>query len=82
VRFSADHIRRELDRVTTGFKELVIAGPAPAPLVRAQSYYRYQLMLRTPHMVPLGRKLAELVQAQVLPEDVILTVDVDPVDLS
>jgi primosomal protein N' (replication factor Y) len=82
VKFSSEHIRRELDRAVAGFKELVIAGPAPAPLVRAETYYRYQLMLRTPRMVALSRKLGELLQAQVLPDDVALTVDVDPVDLS
>ena len=26
---------------------MIISGPAPAPLLRAESYYRYQLMLRT-----------------------------------
>ncbi|HTL18882.1 MAG TPA: primosomal protein N', partial [Patescibacteria group bacterium] len=60
VKFSSEHIRRELDRAVAGFKELVIAGPAPAPLVRAETYYRYQLMLRTPRMVALSRKLGEL----------------------
>jgi primosomal protein N' (replication factor Y) len=82
VKFSAEHVRRELDKALTGFKELVVAGPAPAPLTRAETYYRYQLMLRTPRMTKLSRKLAELVQAQALPEDVTLSVDIDPVDLS
>jgi len=82
VKFSAEHIRRELDKALAGFKDLVMAGPAPAPLVRAETFYRYQLMLRTPHMTQLSRKLAGVVQTQVLPEDVIFTVDIDPVDLS
>jgi primosomal protein N' len=50
--------------------------------MRAETFYRYQLMLRTPHMTKLSRQLAELVQAQVLPEDITLSVDIDPVDLS
>jgi hypothetical protein len=33
-------------------------------------------------MAALSRKLAELVQAQALPEDITLNVDIDPVDLS
>ena len=82
VRFSSEHIRRSLDKGLAGFKELVVSGPAPAPLLRAETYYRYQLMLRTPRMTVLSRKLAELTQAQVLPEDVKLVVDIDPVDLS
>jgi primosomal protein N' (replication factor Y) len=82
VEFFADHLRRELDKLLTGFKDLISQGPTPAPLLRAETYYRYQLMLRTPRMTALSRKLAELVQAQVLPEDVTLSVDIDPVDLS
>jgi primosomal protein N' (replication factor Y) len=82
VKFSADHIRREVDKFVLDSKDLVVAGPAPAPLPRAETYYRYQLMLRTPRMSALSRRLAELVQKQVLPEDVTLSVDIDPVDLS
>ncbi len=82
VKFSAEHIRREVDKMLAGFIDLTIAGPAPAPLVRAETYYRYQLMLRTAQMSALSRKLAVLVQAQVLPEEVTLSVDIDPVDLA
>jgi primosomal protein N' (replication factor Y) len=82
VRFSADHIRRELDKLLAGWRDLIVAGPAPAPLTRAETYYRYQMMLRTPRMTALSRRLAELMQAQALPEDVTLSVDIDPVDLS
>jgi primosomal protein N' (replication factor Y) len=82
VKFSAEHVRREVDKATAGFKDLVVAGPAPAPLLRAETFYRYQLMLRTPRMTALSRTLAELIQAQALPDDVTLSVDVDPVDLS
>ncbi|HMP81918.1 MAG TPA: primosomal protein N' [Verrucomicrobiota bacterium] len=64
------------------FRDLIIAGPAPAPLLRAESFYRYQLMLRTPRMSALSRQLARLVQSLELPDDVTLTVDVDPAGLS
>ena len=63
-------------------RDLIIAGPAPAPLLRAETYYRYQLMLRTRQMSRLSRALAELLQPLALPEDVSLTVDVDPVNLA
>jgi primosomal protein N' (replication factor Y) len=82
VKFSSEHIRRQLDTTLGGLKDLVLAGPAPAPLIRAETFYRYQIMLRTPRMTTLSRKLAELLQAQVMPEDVTLNVDIDPVDLS
>jgi len=38
-------------------------------------------MLRAQRMSGLSKKLAQLMQSIVLPEDVSLTVDIDPVDL-
>jgi len=61
---------------------LVICGPAPAPLLRAESFYRYQLMLRTKQMSRLSQALAKIVTSLTLPEGVTLTVDIDPVSLS
>jgi primosomal protein N' (replication factor Y) len=79
VGFSAEHLRRELERLLADFKDLTVKGPTPAPLARAESFYRYQIMLRTPRMTSLSRRLAQLHQSFVLPEDVTLIVDVDPV---
>jgi primosomal protein N' (replication factor Y) len=63
-------------------KDLVIAGPAPAPLARAESFYRYQLMLRTRQMSVLSRHLSKLTEDLELPDDISLSVDIDPVNLS
>ncbi len=82
VRFAADHVRRELDPATATLADLVIAGPAPAPLLRAETFYRYQLMMRTRQMSHLSRILAKLTEGLVLPEGVTLTVDIDPVNLA
>jgi primosomal protein N' (replication factor Y) len=120
VKFSADHLRKELEQVTgltaqpaqataateqahelalTGpgtiaqspsrpltkgvparpLRDVILLGPAPAPLLRAETYYRYQIMLRTRQMTELSRRLARLLTELVLPEDVTLTVDIDPV---
>jgi len=79
VKFSADHLKRELDKLLADSKDLILAGPAPAPLLRAETFYRYQIMLRVQRMSPLARRLARLNQSLVLPEDVTLTVDIDPV---
>jgi len=111
VKFSADHLKRELEKKlqtgeskgragsplpathtqtndgahgvtrSTDFKDLIIAGPAPAPLLRAEQFYRYQIMLRTRAMTKLSQALAKIVQSLALPEDVSLTVDIDPVNL-
>jgi primosomal protein N' (replication factor Y) len=108
VKFSAEHLRKELDKLVAvpgragcalpaaaedmrdgahgvmrpAFADLIIAGPAPAPLPRAESFYRYQIMLRTRAMSRLSRALAALVGKLALPEGVTLIVDVDPVSLS
>ena len=58
-----------------------MSGPAPAPLLRAETFYRYQIMLRTQRMSTLSRELADITQKLTLPEDVTLSVDIDPVDL-
>jgi primosomal protein N' (replication factor Y) len=82
VSFSADHLRRELERELAAIKDLVLAGPAPAPLARAESLYRYQIMVRTRQMSHLSTRLAALTQTLQLPEEVSLTIDIDPVDLA
>ena len=66
---------------TAPFRDLIIAGPAPAPLLRAETFYRYQLMLRTRAMSRLSHALAQITTTLALPEDVTLTVDIDPVSL-
>ena len=117
VKFSADHLKRELEKIlgsatapaavvsapaddaelfgegakqdTRGacapqknlFRDLIIAGPAPAPLLKAETFYRYQIMLRTQRMSALSQQLAKIIQSLALPEDVTLSVDIDPVDL-
>ena len=82
VKFSADYLKRELDKALNGFQNLIVAGPAPAPLLRAETYYRYQIMLRVQRMMALSRRLAQLTQSLALPEDVSLSVDIDPVDMA
>ena len=118
VKFSAEHLKRELEKnlISAGapaaivsapaddaewfgegakpdtrgacapqknlFRDLIIAGPAPAPLLRAENFYRYQIMLRTRAMSALSRELVRIIQSLVLPDEVTLVVDIDPVSLS
>ncbi len=63
------------------FRDLILAGPAPAPLLRAESFYRYQIMLRTRAMSKLSQQLAKIIETLALPDDVTLSVDIDPVNL-
>jgi primosomal protein N' (replication factor Y) (superfamily II helicase) len=82
VKFSADYLKHELEKAVGDIKDLVIAGPAPAPLVKAETYYRYQIILRAQRMAALSQRLALLIRSLTLPEDVTLAVDIDPVDLN
>ena len=67
---------------SAAFPDLILAGPAPAPLARAETYYRYQLMLRTRLMSRLSPVLAKFQENLALPEGVTLTIDIDPVNLA
>jgi primosomal protein N' (replication factor Y) len=82
VQFAADHLKRELEKLTAGMKHVILLGPAPAPLLRAETFYRYQLMLRVQQMPELSRRLAKLLAELVLPDDVTAAVDIDPVSMS
>jgi primosomal protein N' (replication factor Y) len=71
-----------LEKALAEFKDLIIAGPAPAPLARAESHYRYQIMLRARQMSVVSKRLAKLIETLALAEDVSLSVDIDPTDLA
>jgi primosomal protein N' (replication factor Y) len=79
VKFSAEYLKRELDQRLVDFEGLVILGPAPAPLPRAETFYRYQIMLRSPRMSALSQRLARTNAELSLPEEVSLSIDIDPV---
>jgi primosomal protein N' (replication factor Y) len=81
VRLSAEYLRKELDRRVGAWPGIVIAGPAPAPLLKAESFFRHQLMVRCKAMSRLAVALAQLEAEATLPEDVRLVIDVDPVSL-
>ena len=80
VRFCADKVAHELAK-RVGELPVRLSGPAPAPLTRAETFYRFQIMLRTPHMTKLTAKLARFEEEFPLPEGVDLAMDVDPVNL-
>ena len=81
VSFSAEHVKRQIEPLCKSMDDLQISGPAPAPLLRAETFYRYQLMLRTGRMSELSRQLAEIATRLSFPDDVTLTIDIDPVNL-
>jgi primosomal protein N' (replication factor Y) (superfamily II helicase) len=72
-------IRKNLEHLLDGFPGLTIAGPAPAPLLKAEDEFRYQLMLRVKNMTRLSHYLAEWVSAYKMPPKCRLTIDIDPI---
>ena len=81
ARLTADYVKTELDKGLTAFRDLILAGPAPSPLLKVETYYRYQIMLRTRQMSKLSLALAGLLKKIQLPEDVSMMTDIDPVNL-
>lgn len=82
VRFAADHVRKEIEHLLAGMKDRMLTGPAPAPLARAETFYRYQIMIRTRQMSKVSAHLATLAEKLTLPEGLTLTIDVDPASLA
>jgi primosomal protein N' (replication factor Y) len=82
VALCAEQIKKELDKELPGVTEHVLAGPAPAPLLKAESYFRYQIMIRAKQMPKLSRYLAKMDEKLKMPEDVTMSIDIDPLDLA
>lgn len=79
ARFSAEALARELkERIDDGTR---LAGPAPAPLAKVKSFYRFQVMLRSGRVLPLIETVRAVTSAMRLPRDIRLAVDVDPISL-
>ena len=52
--------------------------PMASPLARAAGQYRFQLMMRAPTTKLITTHLNKVLAVTTMPEDVILTIDVDP----
>ena len=62
-------------------KEVIWAGPAPAPLARAKGQYRFQIMLRAPTTRLITGPLKKALKEFKWPADVACLVDVDAMSL-
>ncbi len=82
VKLSADHVKKLLDERVGSWPGLVLAGPAPAPLLKAESFFRHQIMVRCRAMSRLSSELAAMQAGLRLPEDIQMGIDIDPVNLS
>ncbi len=79
AQFSAETLHRRL-KENLG-DEFVTGEATPAPLKKLQGQYRFHILLRGQAIVRLSRKVRETLDKLPFPDDVIVTVDVDPYQL-
>jgi len=68
--------------LTSGTIDAEVLGPAPCLLPRLRNKHRVQILLKAKEREPLRRQIEQLQRLRTkLPAGVVLTVDVDPVDM-
>lgn len=77
--YVADQLAKEIERLE--LPETEITGPAPAPIARIEERYRFQIFLRTKKITAVTPRLRPLFMDRAWPDDIRITIDVDPVDL-
>ena len=82
VQFTAEHLRRQLEPLVQATPDIVVVGPAPAALARAEGFYRYTIMLRTTKMAQFSRKLGAFLATVSFPDGVTVSLDIDPANFS
>jgi primosomal protein N' (replication factor Y) len=77
--FTAQTLHR---RLSENLPDAVFLGNvAPSPLTKAKGQFRYQVALRGPKNAALGSHVRKVLDRLTLPEDVFISVDVDPYSL-
>ena len=79
AKFSAETLARRL-KETLG-PEFILGNPAPAPLEKLQGQFRFHILIRGEAIMRLSRLVRETLDKLPFPEDVTVTVDVDPYQL-
>ena len=77
--FSAETLERRLRELLP--PGTTLTGPAPAPLEKSHGNFRYQLMLRSKSIQKLSRIIRGILQKLTFPDEVFVSVDVDPYQL-
>jgi len=81
TRMAAEFVKKEIEEKIVDLKGLTLAGPAEATLLRAENYFRYQVVLRSNQMAALGQRLTRLFASMKLPDEVQLIIDIDPANV-
>jgi len=61
--------------------DIVLTEPLPSPLVKSHDQWRFQILLKSPQARKMARHIHEVMKSLTFPDDVIVTVDVDPYSL-
>ena len=78
---AAEYLKEQIEAKITDLTGLSVSGPAEATLLRAENFFRYQVVLRSNQMAALGQRLTRLFASIELPDEVQLIVDIDPANL-
>jgi primosomal protein N' (replication factor Y) len=79
TRFTLEQVTKEMQKLL--LPETEITGPSPAPIARIEERYRFQVFLRTRRITAVTPMLRPIFMDRAWPDDIRITVDVDPVDL-
>jgi primosomal protein N' (replication factor Y) len=79
AKFSAETLARRLKEVVAS--EFVLSEPTPAPLEKLQGQFRFHILLRGEAIMRLSRLVRQTLEKLPFPEDVTVSVDVDPYQL-
>jgi primosomal protein N' (replication factor Y) len=74
-------LRSSRPAAKAGPQEFILGDSTPAPLEKLQGQFRFHILIRGEAIVRLSRLVRETVDKLPLPEDVTVTVDVDPYQL-
>ncbi len=79
AKLSAETLQRRLKEALP--QEFILGETTPAPLEKLQGQFRFHILVRGEAIMRLSRLVRETVDKLPFPEDVIVTVDVDPYQL-
>ena len=79
AKLSAETLQRRLKEALP--KEFILGDATPAPLEKLQGQFRFHILMRGEAVMRLSRLVRETVDKLPFPEDVTVTVDVDPYQL-
>ena len=79
AKLSAETLKRRLNEAFP--EEFILGDATPAPLEKLQGQFRFHILIRGEAIMRLSRLVRETIDKLPFPEDVTVTVDVDPYQL-